>query len=636
MLETWIAAIPAMIVALVVMYVPGLALNFAIGLRHYWLVGLAPAVSIALWGITSVALPLAGVSWSPLAAVCGVFLTAVLIFAVFRWVLRARFTPDSRPVPWVIPVFGWVTPALVIFGIALFGIRDASAIAQLPDTIFHLNGVQYILDGQNASPFYLGTLPEATATSQFYPGGWHILTALTVQIASTSIPVAANAVSIVAAACVWPASMLLLTRTILGERTIGLVSAGLLSSTFAIAPLFLLNFGVLYPFLLALVTAPAALALMLNAFQLSRGRRIARMPSIVVLSIGAFGGVALAHPSLVVLCMIMVIPVSVIAACNGWKLRSPAQNWSRIALAIVCCGLIVFAIIRLNTLGDWWGTRTGVLRAVSHVFLLRILGDGLPILTAALMVLGLIRAAAMRSVRSLALLSIWGVVAVLYVITLAIDHPALRWITFLWYGDSVRIAAILVIVVIPFVALGIDWVARFISSRRRLTQWTAMAAVFAVFAIGLVTADMPKLYREFRIVYTLDDDSILLTTDEYALLERLDDHVPADEKVIGNPWTGTAMAYAIADREAEMPHIFFELNEDGTILEEELRNAASNPKVCAAAERENVWWVLDFGDQELLSLDHEYPGLDRIDTAEGFTLVDAEGDAKLYRLTACG
>jgi hypothetical protein len=57
--------------------------------------------------------------------------------------------------------------------------------------------------------------------------------------------------------------------------------------------------------------------------------------------------------------------------------------------------------------------------------------------------------------------------------------------------------------------------------------------------------------------------------------------------------------------------------------------------VCAAIEAENVTHVLDFGRQEVHGDFHPYPGLQGLRSSDAVELVDREGRAALYAVTAC-
>jgi hypothetical protein len=50
---------------------------------------------------------------------------------------------------------------------------------------------------------------------------------------------------------------------------------------------------------------------------------------------------------------------------------------------------------------------------------------------------------------------------------------------------------------------------------------------------------------------------------------------------------------------------------------------------------ENAYYALDFGSKEVHGGDHTPPGLKNLDSNPGVELIDSQGDAKLYRITAC-
>ena len=133
------------------------------------------------------------------------------------------------------------------------------------------------------------------------------------------------------------------------------------------------------------------------------------------------------------------------------------------------------------------------------------------------------------------------------------------------------------------------------------------------------------------------DESPLLTSDELALIERLDDEVPEDAVILGSPWTGTALAYAMADRQVVMPHTLMDITEEMSVLLDRLDSARpGSAEVCAAVDDLGVEYVLDFGTQEINDGKHPYKGLDRLRTSESVEKVDQIGDAVLYKVVLCG
>jgi hypothetical protein len=121
-----------------------------------------------------------------------------------------------------------------------------------------------------------------------------------------------------------------------------------------------------------------------------------------------------------------------------------------------------------------------------------------------------------------------------------------------------------------------------------------------------------------------------------ALLERLPEHVPAGSVIAGNPYTGTALAYAIGGRQVLMPHILVDVSDDAATINDHLADAESMPAVCDAAEALDVRFVLDFGEREVHGGSHPLAGLEDLEESGAVRLVDSQGDARLYEVTACG
>ncbi len=97
------------------------------------------------------------------------------------------------------------------------------------------------------------------------------------------------------------------------------------------------------------------------------------------------------------------------------------------------------------------------------------------------------------------------------------------------------------------------------------------------------------------------------------------------------------MAYALANRAVTEPHMYIALPPDVVLLNDHFKDWATMPEVCAAAQRQGIGWVLDFGTKEVHQGRHVHPGIEHLDGVPGFELVASSGQyAKLYRVTACG
>ncbi|MBF5081467.1 DUF6541 family protein [Quadrisphaera sp. INWT6] len=194
------------------------------------------------------------------------------------------------------------------------------------------------------------------------------------------------------------------------------------------------------------------------------------------------------------------------------------------------------------------------------------------------------------------------------------------------------------------------------STRRWVTASAGGAAIAVV--VVLAGARGPGYAATYRALWensvaaapgTLDAQghelSDVLDSDERALLDRLDAEVPAGVEVAGNPWNGSGFVYALTGHPTPFPHMVskFEAAPDRAVVAERLSAAATDPTVCPAVRELHLGYVLDFGtgylwggDDEKAGRDRRYPGLEGLATAEGFRLVDSEGRARLYEITACG
>jgi hypothetical protein len=96
------------------------------------------------------------------------------------------------------------------------------------------------------------------------------------------------------------------------------------------------------------------------------------------------------------------------------------------------------------------------------------------------------------------------------------------------------------------------------------------------------------------------------------------------------------MAFAIADRNTTSKHTLTTYTKSIELLNDKLRDAATDPSVCPAARADNVRYVLDFGTREVHGGNHGFQGLQISDAMPGFKLLAQHGEAKLFELTACG
>ncbi|MFT4232092.1 MAG: hypothetical protein QM606_04845, partial [Leucobacter sp.] len=303
-------------------------------------------------------------------------------------------------------------------------------------------------------------------------------------------------------------------------------------------------------------------------------------------------------------------------------------------------GLALFFTVRPPRAQAGWPSVMGAPEAAVRFLTSQLTLGGIPYLLGALVLLGVAIAVVRRDRTSIAMLGMYAVATVLFVVVAGVGHWGIRfWITGIWYQNIPRIEAITVFATLPLAVLGasflIDRITAPLGDRRR-----PAAALSALLALGILigvqaSPSMAAMVERSWSSYQFAEDSALISSDELALLERLPDEVPEGVTVAGNGWTGTGLAYALADRWVTMPHVMIDFSEDGQLINEELRDATPGSAVCAALAAEGVGYVLDFGTLEVPGPPHEFPGYEDLADSPALELVDHEGDAALYRLVGC-
>ncbi|WP_222119171.1 DUF6541 family protein [Microbacterium sp. 1.5R] len=631
----------------VLLFVPGYIIARALGLRGLWSVAVSGPASVTAVVSASIVAPLLGMTWGvlPVAVVTAAIVILVVGLRMLLWRATPPHDPGDSLRPWARAAV--VAAPLVIVVQVLLMIGSPDHISQTFDNIFHLNAVRYILETGNASSFWVSSLTssEAGVPPSFYPAGWHAFSALLVDVSGVSIPVASNALLIGFAAFTWTTGIVVLTRELSGGRTSTMVGAAAAATCFPAFPILLADYGVLFPYMMALSFVPATLALLVRAVMRDHTDARARVPWLVAL-VGLLPGMAVSHPGGLVVLLAMgavVFAAALVRRARRHGGRPPGGLWAWMGLAgyLVIAGCLWF-FLRPSADARTWTPELTVGQAIGEVLTASVNRAPINLGMAVLIVLGIVAAFRTRTARGGLTLGLFALAAGLYITAAGVPYLLLRDVLVgAWYNNIPRLAAIMPLVWVPLAALGFTaaWDAlraRRLRGGRRMVATLGLAAlVLAVFPLPQAMS-MRHAIRDARANYAVSEDAPLLTTDEWALLERIDEYVPEDAVIVGSPWTGTALAYALADREVLFPHTLMYVSQDMQEILDSLDTAEPGSEVCDLLTDRRADFVLDFGRQEVNGGRHVYRGLDRLARSDAVELVDSEGDARLYRVTACG
>ncbi len=533
--------------------------------------------------------------------------------------------------------------------------------SQTYDAIFHLNAVQQVLNTGNASTLALNLSTPASAVA-FYPAAWHGLTALVVQLTGAPIVVAANAMSFVIACVIWPVSSVYLARQLFGPSRLALLITGVLAAAFAAFPLLLVQYGVLYPYLLAIALSPIAIGLLLSALGKANAPDL-EPPARWILFAWTLIGIGAAHPEAIFGLMVIAAPL-VVQAVVEYLRRLHAQDrlalrgTVAVALTLLVTAACIYAWRTNGTTDSRWKPNQTIAQAIGEAIMNGTVERPASFVVSALMVIGML--VALRTRRHLWLVFAWALITFLYVVASAGPLGETRTaLVGLWFNDMRRFAALLPLIALPLAALGgltvIRWLQgalenagpRFVSltqPRNRSIAATTIAALVLVLLVPSTQgAPIRAAVKELKVKYTLSDESVVVSPDEIAVFADAARLTPPDAVIAGNPWNGSGLAYAYANRKVLFPHVSGTWSAERWEIADDLNTVTpgtpSQAPICQALRDEGVGYVLDFGTRMLHPHDERttlYPGFDDIAASDAVTLVARHGDAALYQITACG
>jgi len=686
----WLSLLPILLSAAALLFIPGALVGASAGLRTPLIIGLAPAISIAIISGTGVAAPILALPWG-LTAVAAA--TAILCLAALatRWLLAKRHpeyggsgATGLRPGLRSVAVWCAAWPLSAAATGATIGriLNTPDAISQTFDAVFHLNAVEWILQTNNASSFRLFLeAPQGSA----YPLGWHTLVALAMKLCgATNIPMATNATVLAVAGLVWTSGCLTLTHVLFHGRPAALLTAAVMAGSFTVFPFVLLNWGVLYPNFLSIALLPALLAAV-RALVPIGSAGLTPPPTGLLLPATALGvaGLGLTQPNTIatlLLASVILTTARLITSLRAPLDERPASALRRQSLVVgaLAVGLVmVWMYMRPPRESAIWGPSYATSGSVGEA--VTSMPVQLPVIwvPAVLTLLGFIAALRTDGYRWLAALH--ATTGALYVVARSAQDGDLRFFMVgIWYNDASRLGGLIPVTAVPLAALGMLAAARWgreacgacgriiqgitasraretrglpglrrvreacerliASGRARPLVWRSSACcviVLLLVATGPLSGAMSDSVKILEQSYMLAPDSSSLTTDEYALINELPSLIEPDAVIAVDPKSGAALAYALSGADTTVKHLFHRHDADLDIIEKKLNRASADPAVCTALKDVGATYALYFPGKTI-SNQKAFVGFAHLDTAPGFELVAERGQASLYRITACG
>lgn len=663
---SWLATIPLLLFAVVVAFVPGYVMGWALRVPARLRVFLSPLLSFALVAVSAIVLGKTGIAWS---LISFVVVAAVLVAAAAgvmhlvgrRWPALASASWPGNDVPVAWPVVGAVLGGFLVLHMTEDMVYGPEAFSQSLDNSFHMNAIRWIQEHGDASSLTLGAVSAADQQPAFYPAGWHDFVSLIYSTTGTSIATATIVTVLLAAGILWPCSLVALSLSIPKLRRLQALAIPAMICGFAAFPGLLLRWGVLFPNLLGYALLPSFVALMVYLVQVMVRGEYAALLSLCLAALVGVAGLALVHPNAVVSAMVFALPL--VLAGVAWIVRSrelaSRQKWVRSALL----GLVI-----LGCVGAWWFLRPGASASNTwepmltegealYQFLFLGLENGNQLgdtfnpshVVGFLALWGVGYLLYKR--RNLWLIASWALIGYLWIIAATVPRGDFRLLMVgPWYTDHFRLAALVVFPSVLLAGIGLGGAVEGLFVRimhaiprdKQVKVAPALmgASMVLVLVVAGLTSRVPSVQETTLAVskeYRVTPSSVVVTQDELNVINEIPKIVPKGDTIVNNPWDGSPFIYALADRHLTSYHFEFQTSPKYAAIINDLKDAATNPEVCREVRQYRAYWYVHMENQLNFGPDAQknYDALVEASATDLMTPVYSSGPVVLYRITAC-
>lgn len=673
----WTLAAATLVVAGLLL-VPGWIMGRSAHLGALPSLAVAPALGSAIIGAAEIlahalALPWRPWGWAVIAALTAVSALMARLIAGSPPERARRTAPQGRAERTILA--GGLIVAVVVPAGAILSVLPGPAYpAQAFDATFHLNAVAAIREGGNAS--MLGGLSALySGRAVYYPTVWHGALAL-----APGGPVPVSTAGVLALTAVaWPLSLLGLLARAAGldtpwepeaegarrrQRTCAVAAVLALSAAVVGFPLLPMTSLAVWPYALSVLGLPGVLVLydLLRRGTASRRLRLV----LVLLALVAAGGAVAAHGTGLFNLAVLTPPFLADAVVSLWRRSATRRGGRALLAAVAVAAMLVLAA------GTWFmrgslaavlgyrrpaGGVAGAVATLGQAIIDLPMYGAVPGATVPIgIVFGLLTLAAAWSARSRRDQRPWLIMWLLALLLLVlVGGPQWvgRQLGAPWYLQKARI---LPLAILPAFVLLVQagagqpgrrlWevLHRAASRVGGVRPERAAAAMLVVLVLLPVAARTPlernlaaSVYDPQRIQY-----GTLLTKDSIALIRRSGSELPDDAVVLGAPSRGAAHLWSLGS-----VHVVYPTRDKTTPGTPGAALASAWPtlgqkgsQTCALLNRLGVRYFYSSSDATASGSVTGAAPL-RWDSrltqvpSEGLELVDSEGSASLWHITAC-
>ena len=556
-------------------------------------------------------------------------------------------------------------------------LADWSHLTQSEDNIRHYAYIRSLLNSTdwstlNVSMYGIGTSqslnPYLSQTGGFYPLGWHIPSAITCALASTSIGIGTNVINFTLIGISLPvASYYLISQIFPNKSKLQVATGAIISLVLPASPWVLLAVWPLFPNLATMCLVPAAAALFIDATTASSACRPTKIAGFVL----CCGGISVTQPNGIFVCAVFLIPYTA-WICSKYagerqftnkigKGKAKLIAGSAAGLSISLIWLFVYKLPPFQgVVSYYWTPISTIWQAMADC-----LFTAYPIQPANIFVALLCAAGALHLLRKKLY---WPVIscslaAILYVVAAAFGDNVIKHVlTGFWYTDPYRVAAMLAFCCIPVAYSGFTLLLGAVKaiadrldmpSKPFIVAIATVLALFIVFALpsfairGVVEITTPYSTMTANMRgFTRVEEGAILTDSKIEFLNKVATITGPNAVIANTPYDGSCFAKGVANL-----NLLFCNDENYTELttsnwaidlRSNLCNYTSSNSTREIVREKNVQYVLSLEESERV-MQTWYPSLDPSgwiglteirDSTPGFELVLHEGNMSLYKIIA--
>ena len=679
----WLTFIGAVLVCLIVLYLPGYFLARAFPFSRFAAVALAPAFSLFVLTVLGIVAFEVVNPCSPYVLLAALLVVCAIPFAARCVVIRAKGGTSKTPHAlisesdssslWKIAAL-YVAAALVLVALTFcLPMGDPASFSRNDDTCVHLSIIRSFIDSGTFSALHTGSFLDQGFFEGFYPAEWHVLVAVVAPFFGNDVALTANASIVAFTSVVFPLSICLLMWRLFGEKRVFVIGGALMSVAFSGFPWGYVVFGQLLPNMVSFMMVPLALVLVMELFGLrysastasvhgtySLGER-AKLFVALVLCLGA---IVLAQPNGAFTFGIgaVLYGISRIFYQPGSERAVVSAKHVALAVAVfaVACGVwfVMYKapFMQAVVTSNWEATLSPVEAVACGLMFMFTVRQGAQPFLSVMVLVGVIYMLKHR--RHLWITVAYAASFALYIISVSTDGALKQLLTGFWYTDYNRLGAMAALFAIPLAGVGVaccvSWLQKVL--RASGAKPLAVGIVVVLFAacqfiplhVGYggnkIYLGLTGIQNQIHQRYSWDNT---LTTEENDFVKEAMELVPEGEMVVNMPQDGSCWIYGVDGintmyrRMANAGSRPSYQSKDVALVRTKLDEVATNSKVQQMLEKYNAHYLLLLDDSSSanptkgnLRYDPEsWTGIESVtENTPGFTLLLSEDDMRFYEI----